>query len=166
MMVLTLLSQNFIFPAHISFQFVKRPKRTWRRLTCLTGSMYQRRRRLLGTLSGGRMLVETTFTNALYPDDTGGHHFCTLSLSCPQRRGSAPSPPPALFAGRAGRHGQRAALPTPSHATRRAPPEPTIACSPHRGHPLSAKLRQMAGRLCFWTPREWNKQRVRGTTEN
>lgn len=96
-MVLTLLPQNFVFPAHISFlskkqQFVKRRKRTWRRLTCLSESMYQRGRRLLGTLSEGRMLVETTFTNALNLDDTGGHHFCTLSLSCPQWQVSAPHP--------------------------------------------------------------------------
>ena len=107
--------------------------------------------KLAGTLSGDRMLADAIFTNSLYLDGTGGCRFLhSHSKLLTVVAGEYPLPHcPALPVCSIDRHAQRAAAPTPPHATRRTRPEATVACSPHRGHSLSTRLRQMGVGLHF-----------------
>ena len=128
--------------------------------------MYQRGRRLLGTLSGGGMLVETTFTNALYPDDTGGHHFCTLSLSCPQWQGSAPQPIACTACGPRWQTptASSPADPLPRHlqGTTRA----NDRVQPRQGTPLERQAQADGGQTAFLDSMGVKQAEVRGTTKN
>lgn len=150
-------------------QFVKRPKCTWRRLTCLSESMYQRGRRLLGTLSG----VEWWWKPLLQTPSTLMTHwwapFLHAQSKLPTVVGERFTSPAVLVWACAGRADseQPHLKKIPSHTTRRAPPEPMTVQPPDRGQFLPKRQAQAdGGQTAFLTPREWNKQRVCGTIKN